>query len=264
MRLAVLGDIHSNYEALESVLTDIRRRGVDEIVHVGDVVGYCTDFELCIERLQVEGIRGIHGNHDLMVLGLLDSHRCVPSAQQAVDWTRARLTGDSRDYLASLPATLTMEEIRLFHASPESVERRLSTVEDARRAFSLLNEEGTAWRIAFHGHTHKQRVFESHGNYVRLAHAGEGTLMLDPAARYIVSAGSVGQSRDPDPRTGYVLYDTQGGVEMVRLSYDWRTCQRKIRAAGLTAELFVPAPRLISQLTRWVREKLSAVAGRDK
>lgn len=261
MKAAILGDIHSNYEALDSVLEDIRRREVDAIVHVGDVVGYCTDFAECIRRLRAENVQGVHGNHDLMVLGLLDTDRCVPSAREAVAWTRSRLTEEVRSYLVGLPASLTLGDIIVFHASPGSVERAITTVEDARRAFTPLDERSDRWFVAFHGHTHKQRVFELCGRDVRLVHSSEGIVTMDRGARYLVSAGSVGQSRDTDPRTGYVLYDDRGKLELIRLDYDWRTSRRKIRAAGLKTELFVSTPSFATRLARWAWGALRSMRG---
>ena len=40
MRLAILGDVHANLEALEAVLEAGREVGVDRWVQTGDVVGY--------------------------------------------------------------------------------------------------------------------------------------------------------------------------------------------------------------------------------
>ena len=40
MRVAVLSDIHGNWRALEAVLDDLDRQGVDEILSLGDTIGY--------------------------------------------------------------------------------------------------------------------------------------------------------------------------------------------------------------------------------
>lgn len=260
MRIAILGDIHANYEALQAVLDDARCRGVDQMYHVGDVVGYCTDFGPCIDRLRAERIQGVHGNHDLMALGRLETTRCVPSGRQAIEWTRARLTHEACAYLQTLPPTLSVGEMIFFHAWPDSAERPISTTPDAKEAFELLARRWGIWKIAFHGHTHKQRVFEWNGE-VRLLHAGAGRVELSPGARYLVSAGSVGQSRDQDPRTGYLIYDTRGFLEVLRLPYDWVSCERKIGAAGLTTQLYAPRPRFIPRIKRRLKAALRAACG---
>ena len=39
-RIAIISDIHANIDALEAVLADIDRRGIKEILCLGDIVGY--------------------------------------------------------------------------------------------------------------------------------------------------------------------------------------------------------------------------------
>jgi len=253
MRIAFLGDIHSNDDALETVLRHVTAHRPDCVVHVGDVVGYCTAFEAVIERLRTDAIQGVCGNHDLMVLGQLPLKRATGAAQQAVTWTRKRLGAQARDYLQALPRELRLEEVIVFHASPDSVEQNISNVEHAQAAFRSLAGRGSDWFAAFHGHTHKQRVFELKQGVVSLVHSGEGECILDPQAQYLISAGSVGQSRDADPRTGYVIYDSHRTVSFHRVPYDWQSCKRKLRQAGLATRLFhgdVPVRR--SLLRRWL------------
>lgn len=253
MRLAVLGDIHSNYDALETVLRHVATHHPDTILHVGDVVGYCTEFERVIRCLLEHGVRGVCGNHDLMVLGLLDTKRSIGAAQEAVSWTRSRLSPEARAYLQDLPRELILNEVIIFHASPDSIEKNITTVEHAEAAFQSLMARNESWFVAFHGHTHKQRIFELKNDVVRLVHRGEGTFSLDPNAKYLISAGSVGQSRDSNPRTGYVLYDSNHTVSFLRVPYDWQSCKSKLRTAGLGTKLFVsdiPARRPL--LRQWI------------
>lgn len=248
MRIAFLGDIHSNHDALETVLRHVASHHPDRVVHVGDVVGYCTDFEAVIERLRADAIRGVCGNHDLMVLGQLAAKRATGAAQQAVAWTRSRLGTQVRDYLQALPRELRLEEVIVFHATPDSLEQNISRVEHARAAFQSLASRDTGWFAAVHGHTHKQRVFELKHGVVSLVHSGEGVFTLDPQAKYLISAGSVGQSRDADPRSGYVIYDSHRTVSFHRVAYDWQSCKRKLRKAGLATRLFhgdVPVRRAL-------------------
>jgi diadenosine tetraphosphatase ApaH/serine/threonine PP2A family protein phosphatase len=58
--------------------------------------------------------------------------------------------------------------------------------------------------------------------------------ILDPSCRYLVNVGSVGQPRDGDPRTCYVMYDSQSRrLSIRRVSYDFEAASRKTIAAGL-------------------------------
>ncbi|HXH02169.1 MAG TPA: metallophosphoesterase family protein [Candidatus Competibacteraceae bacterium] len=260
MRIAVLGDIHSNLEALQAVLADLQRQGVERVLHVGDVVGYCCDFAACIELLTAHGIAGVHGNHDLMALGLLEPTRCIPSARQAIHWTRPRLSASERAFLAALPAELAPGEgLLLFHGAPGDVEEYIRDAVGAERTFRRLQQRPELW-IACHGHTHKQRVFEWRDGAVRLLHAATGRVALSRDARYLVCPGSVGVSRDDDARCAYLILDTGAAcLELRRIPYDWRTCQRKLAAAGLTTRLFQerPARRGLVHIARRAGRRLA-------
>ena len=51
MRLAVIADIHSNSEALASVLAQLDREGVEAILNLGDLVGYNASPNECLDLL---------------------------------------------------------------------------------------------------------------------------------------------------------------------------------------------------------------------
>jgi diadenosine tetraphosphatase ApaH/serine/threonine PP2A family protein phosphatase len=59
-------------------------------------------------------------------------------------------------------------------------------------------------------------------------------LRIDPAKKYFINVGSVGQPRDGDWRAAYCIYDVDANdVEQRRVRYDVATAQRKIIDAGL-------------------------------
>src|SRR2546421_217462 len=64
MRLAVVSDIHGNLSALEAVAADVERRGVDQVVHGGDVALIGARPAEVIDRLADLGWPGIVGNTD--------------------------------------------------------------------------------------------------------------------------------------------------------------------------------------------------------
>ena len=68
MLYAILGDIHSNFEALEAVLAETKKAGVDEILSVGDVVGYAAEPGLCIKTMREVASIVVAGNHDYCVV----------------------------------------------------------------------------------------------------------------------------------------------------------------------------------------------------
>lgn len=259
MRIAVLGDIHGNLDALQCVLEAIDREPVDRIIHTGDVVGYGTEFARCIDILRERGIDGVCGNHDLMALGRLSVDGATPEAARAIEWTQARLGERERRFLETLPRELQIGEMIVFHATPDSYVRRIVREGGARRAASQLVERHPGWWLGVHGHVHRQQVFEGDGAEMRLVHAGTGALSLDRRRHYILCPGSVGVSRDTDPRSAYMLLDTSGGLEMRRIEYPWRQVERKIREAGLSTEL-VRRPHRV--LTRKLRQRIDRVRKR--
>ena len=99
MRYAVLADIHGNLQALDAVLAETRRQGVDGYLVAGDLVGYGADPNACVERVAALDAVCVAGNHDLIALGRLSADRCIPLAQASLRWTAAVLS----DAVASLP-----------------------------------------------------------------------------------------------------------------------------------------------------------------
>ena len=69
MRIAVLSDVHANLHALEAVLAEVDKDGVDELWCLGDVVGYGPKPNECVALVQARTAICLAGNHDLVVLG---------------------------------------------------------------------------------------------------------------------------------------------------------------------------------------------------
>ncbi len=232
MRYAVLGDIHANRCALETVLADVDRVGVDRILSVGDVVGYGAAPEVCIELLRERDVLVVKGNHDAACTGELDDLTFNRFARQAVTWTRARLDRDQLTWLRQLPLLVTLEHLELAHGSLDDPARfeYVRTTGDAGPSLDELKRP-----IGFVGHTHVPiallRPTEAGG---RTAYAPELDVDLAESEASLVNVGSVGQPRDEDHRTGWVLYDAaQGRVSMRRLEYDIEREAARIRDAGL-------------------------------
>ena len=241
MRYAVICDVHSNLEALEAVLAEIKRQGVDRIVHLGDIVGYNVNPNECIDIIRSEGISCIMGNHDAAACGLDDPLWFNSAAKEAIIWTRSRLSSENRKYLSRLPEQLVLEErILLSHGSPENRDNYILDWMDAMRQFGVM--EGMSVGIAFFGHSHLPALFAYRG----FNHDREQTGMhnLDRNNLYLVNFGGLGQPRDGDPRTCFGIFDSdEMTVEFFRIKYNVLKCAQKVETAGLDGYL---AERLLA------------------
>ena len=84
--VAIISDIHANLEALQAVLEDIEKAGVERIICLGDIVGYGPDFEVCIDIISDRCEVVLRGNHDEAVIeGPVDFN---PIARDVINYTR--------------------------------------------------------------------------------------------------------------------------------------------------------------------------------
>jgi diadenosine tetraphosphatase ApaH/serine/threonine PP2A family protein phosphatase len=231
-RYAILGDIHSNVEALDVVLADARARGCTHYACVGDVVGYNASPRECIDRIRELKCVTVRGNHDhyCAVDEKLDGFH--PLAADVVNWTRKTLTAEQIAYLRELPYRLPVETFTLVHSTLDTPEM-WGYVFDKFEADANFNYQSTA--VCFFGHTHVPLAFEK-TNEVRFGLYDRIKITL--GRKYFINVGSVGQPRDGDPRAAYATYDLKTGeVELHRLEYDIPGAQRRILAAGLPERL---------------------------
>lgn len=231
MRFAILSDVHANLEALEGVLADVAARRPDQIICLGDFVGYGPDPVACVDRLRPLLAGAVVGNHDLAALDALDISDFNPFAQAAIVWTREQLTDSVRRYLSALPRRLTPDGWLAVHGSVrDPVEEYILDVHTARASF-----DAETFRLCVVGHTHVPAVFVQEDARTTLDPLPpEQPLELEADRRYILNAGSVGQPRDGDPRAAYLWLDTGAQTAtLFRLAYPLERTQEKMAAAGL-------------------------------
>ncbi len=231
MRIAVLGDIHGNILALESVLSDIKDRAIDEVVFVGDAVGYGANPVECLDTVLESMKIRVAGNHDFGAVGKVGVNRFNKKAKAAIEWTATKLDYAGKMAIASMPLTAKLgEDIKFVHASPLSPEswHYIRNRTGIGNQFAAFGE-----RICFIGHTHVPAVWCSDGSEREIAKDGD-SMPLDSALRYIVNVGSVGQPRDRDSRSCYVIYDDEArSVVFRRVEYDIESAAKRIVDAGL-------------------------------
>ncbi len=236
MRYAIISDLHANLPAWERVLADIRGQGVEEIVCLGDVVGYGPN-----PSEVLRGVRGatrnfVLGNHDAAAAGMMDYSIFNDHARQAIEWTMGKLNAEAKTFLSAVPLAIEAGDVLFVHAEI-AVPGRFDYIDDsemARQNFAVGNHF-----VTFVGHTHYPKIFESDkdGKVLELP---DDNRALDPAKRYIVNVGSVGEPRNGDDlRARYVIYDSvTREVDFRRIEFDIVAYRADLEATSLALRPF--------------------------
>jgi len=239
---AIISDLHGNLAALRAVLADIQAKNIDEIICLGDVVGYGPNPRECLD-LAADFALTIQGNHDEAIF--LEPRDFNVRAEMALEWTRDRLFEDESSkgnqrlqFLQALPKTHANGSAFLVHGSPRKPVREYIFPRDVTmnrgkmtKIFELIQSH------CFVGHTHLPGVFTQDFKYYHPADLLKGIYLLDPKQKAVINVGSVGQPRDEDPRASYATFDGDA-VVFRRVEYDVEETVRQIyEASGLDNSL---------------------------
>lgn len=209
MRIGLISDIHANLPALEAVINHMS--AVDEIVCVGDIVGYNPWPRACLERVKEVATVTVQGNHDRTV-ETPQRYAANRMAEAGLEYAKRELSEEQRRWLQGLPRTATFGDERylLVHSHPVSLGRYVYPQEFSELRPYLDDYDGLVL-----GHTHVQHQ-----------------ATVDD--RLILNPGSVGQPRDGDPRAAYAILDTEANeAECRRIEYDIDRVYDEIIATGL-------------------------------
>jgi predicted phosphodiesterase len=240
MLYGIISDLHSNLEAVTAVLDEGERLGIQKYICLGDVVGYNANPKEVIDLLRdtVKPVAVIKGNHDEYVSQEAELIGFNPQAAQAVEWTREQLSLDDRQWLASLPYTKNLWQLKttLVHATLDSPEA-WGYIFDKYYAENSFSYQRLPY--CFIGHSHVPFAYEQIGGAKGVIQAGRyEEIRLNPNHKYLINVGSVGQPRDGDPRASFCSFDSDERiVRLHRIGYDIELTQKKIYEAGLPERL---------------------------
>ena len=237
MRMAILSDIHANIEAFEAVLKDLKLQGIDKILNLGDLVGYNASPNECVDLARDVGLLSIQGNHDQAVCDLHQAESFNVFAKLAILWTRKRLTSQNMEYLNSLAVNCQMPYGLACHGTPENTSSYMALHFQVRGVLKKI--KNGAWgniNVCFFGHTHRRKIWclDVIGKVAPVEIPANGVVRLNRENYYLLNPGSVGQPRNGDPRSSYLIFDTADDTANFRLvDYDRATAMKKIMNTDL-------------------------------
>jgi putative phosphoesterase len=192
MKIAIISDIHGNYEALKSVLGQIDKMQVDRILCLGDVVGYYSQVNECCDALQERNIPCLFGNHDWYMAGGGYCPRSK-SVNDCLTYQRKVILPKHLSWIKSFQIQFELDDIKMVHGGwADPIDEYLEISEEY---FNRI--EG---RYFFSGHTHLQSLYQW-------------------STKTYCNPGSVGQPRDNDPRAAFAVY-SDGEITLHRVEYD--------------------------------------------
>lgn len=229
--LALIADIHGNTWALDAVLADIDRRGIAQIINLGDCAYGALDQAGTLARLMERAIPTVSGNQDRIV------HTPPPELVGSPDQTfiTARITPTQVAWLRDLPASLVVGDLFCCHGTPASDETPLLE-EITPQGVRLRTDADLIALIA--GVT--QPV-------IACAHSHQPCVVALSNSRLIVKPGSVGipaytdnepyphamQAGSPHARYAILRRSAAGwGVDLVAVAYDWDVAAAAARRHG--------------------------------
>ncbi len=240
----IFSDIHSNLEALNTLIQATKNIPNSQWICLGDVVGYASHPNECIQLLRRYNIPTVIGNHDYALLHTSERRKFNQLALEAIYWQLKIIKNVHNTFIKELPFTRQFgEEFSVTHSDFSSPSNffYVDNVYAAEKSFKAMMSP-----MGFFGHTHLPMIFEEEpGQNGRLCPRitmqsiqGKRMIHLKRDRRYLINPGSIGQPRDGDPRLSFVVFDSK---EMVvtfqRMNYNIEHESERMIEAQLPIEL---------------------------
>ena len=251
MRFAVISDIHNNLEAFETALADLRKQNVEKVFCLGDLLGYGPKPIECIDlmmKLCKEGFVKVCllGNHDQATLYDPEGFNLI--AERAVYWTREVLESARGskatarwDFLGENPQFHRMDDFLFVHGSSRNYLNEYVFPEDVDEKGKMKSLFARVPQYCFMGHTHVPGIFfdqvdgedYKYLSYDEIVRDFDGRCPLG-SQKLMINVGSIGQPRDKNPESRYVVVQYENGasdnyVEYHHVRYEVSKTQEEIK-----------------------------------
>jgi predicted phosphodiesterase len=219
MRLAVLADVHGNFQALEAVLEHTQQQDVDDIIVAGDLLNGLADSRACWDLVRSLNIKIIRGNHERYLVDF-GTERLAYSGEQfePIAWTMKQFSQEEKQQIEALPRYLRFDNLLIVHASYRSDYDRVkpsTSVDELETMFA-----GSLEKFIIRAHNHVK-------------------FSLSFKDRQLESIGSAGLPLDGLPKADYVVLEqTNDAWNITRhaLDYDIKKAEKRFYETGYLEE----------------------------
>lgn len=230
MRIAFISDIHGNFIALQAVLADIKRQGIDQVVSLGDTVSLGPQPKEVLDTLKELKSINIKGNHDEAILApeRAAQYEITEHLVPDLHWCREHLTESDLEFIRSFERTHEISfpngiKALAFHGSPLKPTHIILSTTPAETLDSYFVGQTAGVFIGGHSHIQMHRRYGkklvvnsgSVGNAFVHPYSPGNTPKLLPWAEYAIITQS-GESLDVDLRR--VSFDTSALLDIIKAS----------------------------------------------
>ncbi|TMV52351.1 metallophosphoesterase family protein [Paenibacillus mesophilus] len=217
MKIAIITDVHGNYPALQTAISQIDHAGdIERIYCLGDMIGIGPDTNEVLELLTARNdVSFVTGNHELAVLHILDGNGCLEGHESAFEhhkWIADRLDSRFLPFLRALPLqqTMRMEGVTMllthYHLQADGRYRMIDPDPSGEKLDSLY--DAAPYKLVCFGHHHPLHHFRTN-------------------ERTYLNPGALGCNDKPLTRYGIVtVVSGEAVVEVKEVEYDNRAFLR--------------------------------------
>lgn len=225
MRVAIVSDIHANWQALDAVMEDIKSQGCEKVLCLGDLAMAGPQPRMVIDFVRKQDKwTVIQGNTDKLIADfspqiIEDMKSKFPVMAHALVDDVYFLEDDKKEYLRNLPVQKELEiegvKVLMVHGSPRRNNEDILPDMPLEQIEEIL--KGVDADLVFCGHTHVPCGYQT------------------DSRKTVVNVGSVGRPMTQNPQACYVVTNFENGgfsVEHRFVDYDRETAASIMLARG--------------------------------
>jgi putative phosphoesterase len=229
---AIISDIHGNLLALLAVLKNIRSRGIETVINLGDHVFGALEPEGVAQIMRENPMYCISGNTDRDILESLGQI----SQKENMEKVKAQLSDESITWLKNLPQVLTVDDLFFVcHGTPESDNEYLLEKVTEHGVFVYNDEE----LIAKVKHIKERIILCGHSHVNRVVYLSNDKIILNPGSVGLPAYLGKGEysfaMESNTPHAKYAIVHAEGNsinIEQVHCSYDWHAASAAAKSNG--------------------------------